>query len=72
MRYPNIYVDLGREGNGFYILNACMKAAKNAGLHRDEIKHFIDEAVSGDFNHLVYTCSKWFNLSQTSLMFMEA
>jgi hypothetical protein len=49
-----------------------MKAAKNAGLHRDEIKHFIDEAVSGDFNHLVYTCSKWFNLSQTSLMFMEA
>ena len=64
MKYPEIGVQLvGTDGNSFSILGQCSRAAKAAGLPKEEIKAFMTEATSGDYNKLLQTCMKWFNVS---------
>jgi hypothetical protein len=61
-KYPHVHVNLvGKDGNAFMILSRCRHAAKNAGVDKQEIKAFNKEATSGDYNHLLQTCMKWFN-----------
>lgn len=43
------------DGNAFAILGACQRAARKAGWTRDRISEFMDEAKSGDYNHLMQT-----------------
>ena len=61
-KYPQIRVKLvGEDGNAFAILGHCQRAARKAYLPEDEIKAFIAEAKSGDYNHLLTTCMRWFD-----------
>ena len=61
-RYPEVQVRLsGRDGNAFAILGHCQRAARKAYLPEDEIKAFVGEAKSGDYNHLLTTCMRWFD-----------
>jgi len=63
MKHPNITVKLtGTDSNAFFILANCQKAAKEAGLSRVEIDKFTEQATDGDYNHLLATCQKWFNI----------
>jgi hypothetical protein len=64
MKYPNIEVTLtGEDGNAFAILGAVRLALRKAGVSSDEIRTFIDEATSGDYDHLLATCMEWVNVS---------
>jgi hypothetical protein len=62
-KYPEVTVQLSdQNGNAFYILGACRKAARKAKVPDEEIKAFTNEAEEGDYNHLLQTCLKWFNI----------
>ncbi len=64
VKYPSIDVQLtGEDGNAFAILGACQKAARRGGVPKEKIDEFRDEATAGDYNHLLGTAMKWFNVS---------
>jgi hypothetical protein len=63
-KYPNVIVKLtGQDGNAFAILGACQRAARRAKLSESDIEKFKQEATDGDYNHLLQTCMKWFNIT---------
>lgn len=63
VKHPQITVELiGRDGNAYAILAAVRKAMRRARLEREEIDAFVNEATSGDYDHLLYTCMKWVNV----------
>ena len=62
-KYPDITVTLtGNDGNAFAILGRCREAARNAGLSEDEIAAFMDEAMAGDYDQLLQTAMRWFEI----------
>lgn len=64
VKYPNVEVQLsGQNGNAFVVLGLCLRAARKAGVSKDEIEAFQAEATKGDYNHLLQTCMKWFDIS---------
>lgn len=63
VRHPEITVRLvGEDGNAFAILGRCRRAARRAGLPSEEIEEFSQEATTGDYNHLLQTCMRWFDI----------
>ena len=63
VKYPDITVELvGKDGNAFNILGICRRAMKRAHLPESEIEAFTQEATSSDYNHLLITCTEWFNV----------
>jgi len=61
--HPEITVRLvGVDSNAFAILGACRQSAKDAGLSKEEVATFVGEATSGDYNHLLSTCMRWFTV----------
>lgn len=61
-KYPNITVQLtGHDSNAFLILGLCQRAAIGAGLSKQEIAAFYQEATSADHDHLIQTAMRWFN-----------
>ena len=64
MRYPDINVPLvGIDGNAFSIMNAVSGALRDAGVSKEERDEFMNEAMSGDYNHLLRTCMEWVDVS---------
>ncbi|WP_210879921.1 hypothetical protein [Roseovarius autotrophicus] len=62
-KHPEIIVTLtGQDGNAFAVLGRCREAAKEAGLSDDEIAAFLDEAMAGDYDHLLQTAMRWFEI----------
>jgi hypothetical protein len=62
-KHPHITVPLtGEDGNAFAILGRCRKAAREAGLRESEITAFVTEATSGDYDHLLQTAMRWFDV----------
>ena len=62
-KYPDITVQLvGKDGNAFSILGRCRRAMKQAGLSETEINEFTKETTNGDYNHLLATCTEYFNV----------
>ena len=62
-KHPDITVTLtGEDGNAFAILGRCRAAARNAGLSDAEIAAFMDEAMAGDYDHLLQTAMRWFEI----------
>lgn len=53
----------GRDGNAFAILGSCNKAARKEGNTSEDIKAFTDAATAGDYNHLLGTAMKWFDVA---------
>lgn len=43
----------GMDGNAFFILGAWKKSARKSGWSEEEIKSVVDDAKSGDFDHLL-------------------
>ena len=52
---------VGTDGNAFALMGRVSNALRNAGLG-DQVKPFRDEAMSGDYNHLLQTCMKYVNV----------
>ena len=62
-KYPDIIVQLvGKDGNAFNILGICRRAMKRAHLPESEIEAFTTEATSSNYDHLLITCTEWFNV----------
>lgn len=54
VKYPNITVKLvGEDGNAFSIMGRVTKAMRRAGCTPEQIKEYTNEAMSGDYNHLL-------------------
>ena len=49
---------VGIDGNAYNIMALVRKALRDAGLG-DQVDEFIEEATSGDYNHLLQVCSKY-------------
>lgn len=63
VKYPNVTVELSEsDGNAFVVLGKCAKAARRAGLTPYEVAEFTTEARMGDYDHLLQTCFKYFNV----------
>lgn len=59
-RFPEVKVELvGQDGNAFLILGRVMKALKRGGATPEEVREYLDEAKSGDYNHLLATTMDW-------------
>ncbi|GIU69001.1 MAG: hypothetical protein KatS3mg002_0237 [Candidatus Woesearchaeota archaeon] len=54
---------IGEDGNAFYILAIVRKALMKNNVSLEEINLFMEEATSGDYDHLLQTAMKWVNIS---------
>lgn len=59
-KHPDIHVPAG-SGNAFAIIGSVQAALKRAGVPRDEVKQFVDEATSGDYDKVLQTAMRWVN-----------
>jgi sugar diacid utilization regulator len=50
---------VGLDGNAFAIMGAFTKQARREGWTADEIDAVINEAMAGDYDHLLRTISKY-------------
>lgn len=58
--YPEIRVQLvGLDGNAFAIVARVSRALKKAGIPREQIAQFTDDATSGDYDHVLQTAMRW-------------
>lgn len=46
---------IGEDGNAFAIMGRFKNAARKAGWSNEDIKKVLDEAMSGDYDHLLAT-----------------
>jgi len=53
---------VGQDGNAFSILGKALKVARKAGWTEDQVKKFQKEATSGNYDHLLSTCMKYFEV----------
>lgn len=63
MTKPRIQL-IGEDGNAFAILGRCQKAARKAGWSKDAIEAFMEEAKSGDYDHLLRTVMEHFAVDE--------
>lgn len=62
-KYPEIIVTLtGHDGNAYTVLGRCRQAARESGLSEDEIAAFTAAATAGDYDHLLQTAMRWFDI----------
>jgi hypothetical protein len=60
IRHPEVHIQLTDEdGNGFLIASRVRIALKKAGVSEEEREEFWNEALSGDYSHLLQTVIKW-------------
>ncbi len=60
----NIEVNLsGEDGNAFAIIGRTTKEMRKAGIPKSEIDAFVQEATSGDYDHLIQTVMRWVKVS---------
>ena len=52
----------GQDGNAFFIIGRATKVGRKAGWNEEEVKKFQKEATSGDYDHVLQTCMKYFDV----------
>jgi len=63
MKHPDITIPMvGEDGNAFAILGRVNREMRRAGLTAEERAEFTAEATSGDYDHLLATVMKWFDV----------
>lgn len=63
VKYPDITVQLtGNDGNAFAVMGAVRKEMRRAGLSQDQVQEYLDEAMSGDYDHLLQVTMKYVNV----------
>lgn len=64
VKYPNVKVKLSDEdGNAFVIIGRVRRALNRANVAPDEVEKFSEEAMSGDYDHLLQTAMRWVDVS---------
>lgn len=63
VKFPEVTVKLtGRDGNAFAIIGAVVKAMREAKVSKHDIDLYTEEAMSGDYNHLLFTTQETVNV----------
>ena len=63
-KFPHIKVTLvGADGNAFCILGKMQRELRKAKVSPDDVRLFMKEAMSGDYDHLLQTCMKWVDVA---------
>ena len=58
-KYSNVTVKLTeRNGNAFVILGTVTAALRRAGVKQSDIDSYMDDAMSGDYDHLLQVTMK--------------
>ena len=52
----------GQNGNAFNLLGICQRVAREAGWSNERVNEFLKEAQSGDYDNLLRTCHKYFDV----------
>lgn len=64
VRYPNVDVTLvGVDSHPFSIIAAVTNGLRAAGVKQSERDAFRDEALSGNYDHVIQTAMRWVNVS---------
>ncbi len=53
---------VGEDGNCFNLLGLAKKAAREADWPGEKWLTFFKEAISGDYDHLLQTCIRYFDV----------
>jgi hypothetical protein len=53
---------VGQDGNAFNILGLCQRAARKAGWTKEQIDAVMQEMRSSDYDHLLQTAMKHFEV----------
>ena len=62
--YPEIEVQLtGKDGNALNLMSIVRNALRRAHVPAEEVDEFLDECMSGDYQHLLTTCMQWVSCS---------
>lgn len=57
--FPHVVVELtGHDGNAFAIMATVRRAMRRASVDKVDIDAFLQEAESGDYDHLLQTAMK--------------
>ncbi len=60
MPKTNVTVQLtGKDGNGFFIVCRVSSAMRQEGVSEENIDCYREEAMSGDYDHLLRTTMEW-------------
>lgn len=60
VKYPHVKSKLlGQNGNAFNLLSIVKRDLCQGGVSEVEVKAFLQEAIGGDYRHLLLTCLKW-------------
>ena len=51
-----------QDGNAFFIIGRAVGVARRSGWSEDEINKFREDAMSGDYDHVLQTCFKYFDV----------
>ena len=63
VKYPEIEVQLtGQDGNAFTVMGITQKALRRAGVPKVEIDQYLEDAMSGDYDHVIQTAMAWVNV----------
>lgn len=63
VKFPEVTVNLtGRDGNAFTIIGAVVKAMREAKVSKHDIDLYTEEAMSGDYNQLLFTTQETVNV----------
>jgi hypothetical protein len=52
----------GTDGNAFALMGKVNRALQGADVSKELRDEFMDECMSGDYNHLLRVCMKWVNV----------
>ena len=59
-KYPDIEVELSsQDGNAFMIIGRVQRALRKAGVDKEEITRYVNEATSGDYDNVIQTTARW-------------
>lgn len=62
-KFPDVSVKLtGGDGNAMFIVGTVAKALRKAGRGAD-VADFMNEALAGDYDHVLQTCMAWVDVS---------
>lgn len=53
---------VGQDGNAFFIMGFCHRAAKKAGWTEERWNPVRDEMMAGDYDHLLQTAMRYFDV----------
>lgn len=55
---------VGEDGNAFAIIGRVQRALRKAGASEGDVNEYLDEAMDGDYDHLLQTTMEWVEVGE--------